>query len=68
MTFQINQVPGSLVWKMEGLSYGDWTMGQSSDSIFEHSAQFGISEAAQNNGSVYIHSFIVKEGKSPDPR
>jgi len=61
------EVPESLVWKMEGLSYGDWTMGQSSDSIFEHSTQFGISEAAQNNGSVYIHSFIVKEGKSPDP-
>merc|ERR1740137_281218 len=61
------EVAESLVWKMEGLSYGDWTMGQNSDSIFEHSTQFGISEAAQNNGSVYIHSFIVKEGKSPDP-
>ena len=62
------QVPESLVWKKEGLSYGDWNMGENSDSIFEHSTQFGISSAVQNNGSVYIHSFIVKAGQSPDPR
>ena len=56
------------MWKKEGLSYGDWSMGENSDSIFELSTKFAISEAVQNNGSVYIHSFIVKGGKSPDPR
>eukprot|EP00092_Neocalanus_flemingeri_P039654 GFUD01043186.1.p1 GENE.GFUD01043186.1~~GFUD01043186.1.p1 ORF type:complete len:633 (+),score=190.98 GFUD01043186.1:50-1948(+) len=61
------QVPESLVWKKEGLSYGDWTMGEAADSVFEHSTQFAISAAAQNNGSVYMHAFIVKGGKSPDP-
>ena len=62
------QVPESLAWKKEGLSYGDRNMGENSDSIFEHSTQFGISSAVQNNGSVYIHSFIVKAGLSTDPR
>jgi len=60
-------VPESLIWKKEGLTYGDWTMGENSDSIFEFSSQFAISEAVQNNGSVYMHSFIVRGGKSPDP-
>ena len=50
------QVPESLVWKKEGLSYGDWNMGENSDSIFEHSTQFGISSAVQSNSSVFIHS------------
>ena len=61
-------VPESLVWKKEGLIYGDWTMGENSDSIFEFTSQFAISKAVQNNGSVYMHSFIVRGGKSPDPR
>lgn len=26
-----------------------------------------VSEKVQNNGSLYIHAFVVKDGKSPDP-
>ena len=29
--------------------------------------QVPISERVQNNGSLYIHTFVVREGKSPDP-
>lgn len=60
-------VPESLVWKKEGLSYGNWEQGPNMDSIFELSTQIPLSERVQNNGSVYIHTFIVREGKSPDP-
>jgi len=65
--FESFQVPESLIWKKESLTYGDWSMGENSNSIFEYSTQFPISEGVQNNGSVYLHSFIVKAGKSPDP-
>ena len=26
-----------------------------------------MSDRVQNNGSIYLHSFVVREGKSPDP-
>ena len=60
-------MPESLVWKKTGLMFGDWTQGPNSDSIFEFSSSLPISERVQNNGSLYLHSFVVKEGKSPDP-
>lgn len=57
----------SLVWKHEGLVYGDWTSGPNGDGTYSFSIQFEPSTALQNNGSIYLHTFVVKEGKSPDP-
>merc|ERR1739844_380902 len=57
----------SLVWKHEGLVYGDWTSGPNGDGTYSFSIQFEPSAALQNNGSIYLHSFVVKAGKSPDP-
>merc|ERR1719495_2226290 len=60
-------VPESLVWKKEGLVYGSWDQGPNSDSIFELQTQVKASESLQNNGSLYLHAFLVRAGKSPDP-
>merc|ERR1719228_485314 len=60
-------LPENLVWKKEGLSYGNWEQGPTMDSIFELSTQIPLSESVQNNGSLYMHAFVVREGKSPDP-
>ena len=60
-------MPESLVWKKTGLMFGDWSQGPNSDSIFEFSSSLPISDRVQNNGSLYLHSFLVREGKSPDP-
>merc|ERR1719411_1632226 len=60
-------MPESLIWKKLGLKFGDWTDGENSDSIFEFSSQISASESVQNNGSLYLHYFVVREGKSPDP-
>jgi len=60
-------IPESLVWKKEGIIYGNWEQGANMDSIFELSTQIPLSERVQNNGSVYMHSYLVREGKSPDP-
>ena len=60
-------VPESLVWKKEGLVYGSWDQGANSDSIFELQTQVKASESLQNNGSLYLHAFLVRSGKSADP-
>ncbi|XP_023326290.1 cleft lip and palate transmembrane protein 1 homolog [Eurytemora carolleeae] len=58
----------SLFWKLTGLEYGKWDLGKNLDSTFEKTVQVPISDRVQNNGSLYIHTFIVKSGKSPDPK
>ena len=60
-------VPESLVWKKQGLVYGSWDQGENSDSIFELQTQVKASESLQNNGSIYLHAFLVRAGKSADP-
>lgn len=57
----------ALVWSQKDLMYGDWTGGLQGDGSFSTSTSFTASKNLQNNGSIYLHSFIVASGKSPDP-
>ncbi|XP_034826753.1 putative lipid scramblase CLPTM1 [Maniola hyperantus] len=57
-----------LVWKLPGLIYGDWAGGPNGDGTFMHTTSFVPSETLKNNGSIYLHVYIVPSGKSPDPR
>ena len=57
----------SLVWKQTGLTYGDWYSGENGDGTYSFSSKFDVSEKLQNNGSIYLHSYVVAPGKSPDP-
>ena len=57
----------ALVWVHKGLEYGDWYSGDTGDGIYTHSTQIPATEHLQNNGSIFIHCFMVKGGKSPDP-
>ncbi|XP_012540491.1 cleft lip and palate transmembrane protein 1 homolog [Monomorium pharaonis] len=60
--------PGSLIWLEEGLVYGDWYGGSNRDGcrVLEHT--FVPSERLKQNGSIYLHVFVTKTGKSPNPR
>ncbi|CAL1530511.1 unnamed protein product [Lymnaea stagnalis] len=58
----------ALFWLQKGLVYGDWTEGPIGDGTFENTGQIEASERVQNNGSLYIHVYFVKEGMSPDPK
>ena len=58
---------GALVWKQTGLVYGDWYSGENQDGTYSFSTNFPVSETLQNNGSIYLHSYVVAPGKSPDP-
>lgn len=60
-------IPERLVWKKEDLLFGNWNQGPSEDSIFEIDTQISVSDSVMNNGSLYLHTFLVKAGKSPDP-
>ncbi|KAJ2949851.1 hypothetical protein O0L34_g11167 [Tuta absoluta] len=57
----------SLIWKHTGIVYGDWYGGPNEDGTYTHFVTFTPSEALRNNGSIYLHVFVVPSGKSPDP-
>ena len=57
----------ALVWKKEELWFGDWYSGEDGDGVHSFSKTLKASENLQNNGSIYLHTFIVRAGKSPDP-
>jgi len=59
--------PSSLVWTKKGLVYGDWYSGNDADGCYSFSTSLPTSERLRNNGSIYMHSYIVAPGKSPDP-
>ncbi|VDK42065.1 unnamed protein product [Anisakis simplex] len=60
--------PTSLFWKQNDLTYGDWTSGPNNDGSVSKSATFPTPSVLLNNGSLFLHVFIVKKGQSPDPR
>lgn len=55
-----------LIWKHTGLVYGDWSSGPDKDGTVSFSTLFKPSNALKNNGSIYLHVYIVQAGKSPD--
>ncbi|VVC89890.1 unnamed protein product [Leptidea sinapis] len=57
-----------LIWKHSGLVYGDWYAGPNGDGTFSFSTNIVPSESLKNNGSIYIHVYVVNTGKSPDPK
>lgn len=59
--------PSALVWFQDGLVYGDWYSGKNGDGMYTRSTRIKASEKLMNNGSIYMHTFITKTGKSPDP-
>ncbi|XP_058815657.1 putative lipid scramblase CLPTM1 [Topomyia yanbarensis] len=59
--------PNALVWLQEDLMYGDWYGGRNGDGIFTVNTQIKASERLMNNGSLYLHTFVTRAGKSPNP-
>lgn len=57
-----------LFWMEDGLNYGDWTSGINEDGSFEKSSTLEISERVINNGTIFMHTFMVKSGTSPNPK
>jgi hypothetical protein len=66
-TFTEFMNPEALIWSEKGIIYGDWTSGPQGDGTRAHSVEIKTSEAVQNNGSLYLHVYVTRRGKSPDP-
>lgn len=58
----------NLLWLHEDLTYGDWISGPTGDGIYTHSLKIKASPHLMNNGSVYLHAFVMRAGESPDPQ
>uniref|UniRef100_A0A1W7RAS7 Cleft lip and palate transmembrane protein 1 n=1 Tax=Hadrurus spadix TaxID=141984 RepID=A0A1W7RAS7_9SCOR len=56
-----------LKWYQPELIYGDWYGGPDNNGIYSMETEIAISESVQNNGSLWLHLYITKNGKSPDP-
>ncbi|KAI1302398.1 Cleft lip and palate transmembrane protein 1 -like protein [Halotydeus destructor] len=59
--------PSELVWVQKGLVYGDWYSGANGDGIFEYQTTVHPSERVLNNGSIYLHAYIVRNDYTPYP-
>ncbi|KAH8279613.1 hypothetical protein KR018_007879, partial [Drosophila ironensis] len=62
------QQKANLLWLQEDLTYGDWISGPTGDGIYMHSLRLRTSQHLLNNGSVYLHAFVLRSGESPDPK
>jgi len=59
--------PSQHIWELTNLMYGDWYGGIENDGIYSQDVELQIPEAVQNNGSFYMHAYLVQTGDSPDP-
>ena len=50
----------SLIWTKKDLVYGDWESGPNGDGTYTFDTKIDTTEALQNNGSIYLHSFVGK--------
>ncbi|KAL4715500.1 hypothetical protein ACJJTC_009126 [Scirpophaga incertulas] len=59
---------GRLIWKHSSIVYGDWYSGKSGDGTYTFSTNITATDSLKNNGSIYLHVYIVKSGMSPNPK
>lgn len=58
--------PSQHIWELTNIMYGDWYGGIDNNGIFTQDVELTIPETVQNNGSFYMHTYLVKTGDSPD--
>ncbi|KAI1725642.1 cleft lip and palate transmembrane protein 1 (CLPTM1) domain-containing protein [Ditylenchus destructor] len=58
----------AFLWSERGLIYNDWNSGENEDGSRMKSVSFPTPDTLKNNGSLYLHVFIVKSGQSPVTR
>uniref|UniRef100_A0A069DZD8 Putative conserved plasma membrane protein n=1 Tax=Panstrongylus megistus TaxID=65343 RepID=A0A069DZD8_9HEMI len=52
--------PEFLIWHKTGLVFGDWSSGPSADGTYTFETSFQASPSLRNNGSIYLHTYIIK--------
>jgi len=57
-----------LIWSQKNIIYGDYYGGPNQDSTYELKTNIPASERVQNNGSIYLHVYFVRNGFLPYPK
>lgn len=66
--YEVNfQQKSNLLWLQEDLTYGDWKSGPNRDGVYYHHVNVKATPKLMNNGTIYLHAFVTKQGLSPDP-
>lgn len=65
--FSNSTYKASPFWHKPDVHYGDWESGEGKDGTYTFADTIKASESLMNNGSLYLHIFLVKEGFSPNP-
>ncbi|XP_044254210.1 cleft lip and palate transmembrane protein 1 homolog [Tribolium madens] len=60
--------PSNLFWYKDNLVYGDWTSGPNKDGTYFIEKNITITDHIRNNGSLYLHAFVTRQGESPNPK
>ncbi|KAG8201779.1 hypothetical protein JTE90_027264 [Oedothorax gibbosus] len=58
----------SLLWFQPDLVYGDWYGGPNEDGIYTLETEIIATENMQKNCSIWLHTCIVRHGRSPNPK
>ncbi|CAH1407057.1 unnamed protein product [Nezara viridula] len=51
----------ALIWEKHDLVYGDWLSGTDGDGTYTFETTIKTSEKIRNNGSLYLHTYIIKK-------
>lgn len=51
----------ALIWEKHDLVYGDWFSGPDGDGTYTFETTIKTSEKIRNNGSLYLHTYIIKK-------
>lgn len=54
-------------WSLEEIEYGDWYGGPNKDSTYFTHFKYVVPESVQNNGTIYLHCFLTKDGSGHNP-
>lgn len=57
----------ALLWHQDDIKFGSWYDGPDSDGLRKMSGKIKASASVMNNGSLYYHIYVVKQGYSPNP-
>lgn len=65
---QFDSAPEKLIWMRNGMKYDDWISGDNEDGSHTIHKNFPTPAALLRNDSLWLHTFIVKAGQSPNPK
>ncbi|GFT57824.1 cleft lip and palate transmembrane protein 1 homolog [Nephila pilipes] len=58
----------SLIWYQPDIIYGDWYGGPNGDGTYTLETQIDTTENMQKNCSIWLHTCVVRHGRSPNPK